>query len=216
MVLQATGDIDQLDGAAQNRVVSLTEERTFSSSGEPSYTTALNWEIRLQESEQVTGPLEMFEGYAYFASFESSPDPTDACSLGQGRIWGVHYRDSGDEPPPGGYADVVGAFPNPGFERTVGSGVLDQHFQGPFVDRMVLGVGVTQRPTCVQGTDEMDPYIGARYRVNQTGGGTFQLVAQLSGGSAGASSGAIQTITRQLRAPQSFTTISAFAGQVDL
>lgn len=215
VVLQATGDIDQLDGTAANRVVSLTESRDVSSTGAISFETELNWEIRLREGEQVTGPLELFEGTVYFASFESSPDPTDACALGQGRIWGVHYRDNGGTPP-AGYLDPAGGyFPQPGFERTPGTGVLEDHFRGPFVDRLVLGVGVTQRPTCVEGTNIPDAYIPTRYRVRNVGGGTFQLTAQLSGGSAGAADGAIETVSEQLRAPQSFTTVSSFAGQVD-
>ncbi|HJL14953.1 MAG TPA: PilC/PilY family type IV pilus protein [Sandaracinaceae bacterium LLY-WYZ-13_1] len=215
VVLQATGDIDQLDGSAANRVVSLTEERSFSSAGVPSYSTQLNWEVRLRESEQVTGPLELFEGTVYFASFEGQPDSSDACSLGQGRIWGVHYRDA-DATPPAGYSDPLGGFfPQPGFERTPGTGVLEDHFRGPYVDRLVLGVGVTQRPTCVEGADIPDAYVGTRYRVQNVGGGTFQLTAQLSGGAAGAADGAIETVTEQLRAPQSYTTVSSFAGQVD-
>lgn len=215
VVLQATGDIDLLDGSAANRVVSLTETRTFSSTGVPSYATELNWEIRLRASEQVTGPLELFEGTVYFASFEAAPDANDACALGRGRIWGVDYHENGGTPP-AGYLDPLGGyFPTPGFEATPGTGILEDHFRGPYEDRLVLGVGVTQRPTCVEGADIPDAYIPTRYRVRNVGGGTFQLTAQLSGGAAGAADGAIETVTEQLRAPQSFTTINAFAGQVD-
>ena len=81
---------------------------------------------------------------------------------------------------------------------------------------MVLGVGVTQRPTCVTGSDVTDQYIGTRFRVNNTGGGGFVLRAQLSGRNArDADDGAIRTFQQSLPAPQSFTTVSGFAGQVD-
>lgn len=213
VVLIATGDIDRLDSRAANRVVSLTEERTFSSAGVPGYETSLNWEIRLRDGEQVTGQLELFQSVVYFASFESGSDPTNLCELGQSRIWAVDYLNEGARPP-AGYADVASAFPMPGFESTAGTGVLDLHFQGPFTDQLVLGVGVTQRPTCIEGVNESDPYIGSRYRVRNVGGGQFELSAQISGG-ATSTTGAVATMTTPLRAPQSFTTVNGFAGRVD-
>jgi len=215
IVIQSTGNIDELDSSASNRVVSLTEEVTFSSSGVPSYSTELNWEVRLREGEQVTGPVELFESNVYFASFESGSDPTNACELGQSRLWGVHYLDSGSSVPTG-YADVVGGgFPEPAFESTPGTGVFDAHFQGPFGNELILGVGITQRPTCLSGGEEFDPYIGNRYRVGDVAPGQFVLTAQLSGGPADPSAGAIRTIEQTLPTPQSFTTTSAFAGNVD-
>lgn len=214
VVVQSTGDIDRLDGPLLNRVVSLTETRTFSSTGVPSYETSLNWEIRLRPGEQVTGPLELFEGQIFFASFETGVTPSDACELGRSRIWGVDFLNDGGTAPTG-YLDPTGSFPQPRFESVAGTGVFDEHFRGPFDDRLVLGVGVTQRPTCVQGAEEFDPYIGTRYRVNNVGGGTFQLTAQVSGGPASPGDGAITTVTEQLSAPQSFTVVSGFAGQVE-
>ncbi|MCZ7681218.1 MAG: hypothetical protein M5U28_21480 [Sandaracinaceae bacterium] len=110
-MLIATGDIDRLDGRAVNRVVSLTEERTFSSTGVPSFATALNWEIRLRAGEQVTGQLELFQSTVYFASFESGSDPTNLCELGQSRIWAIDYLNEGASPP-SGYTDPAAAFPS--------------------------------------------------------------------------------------------------------
>lgn len=214
VVLVATGDIDRLDSSAANRVVSLTEQRSFSSAAVPSYDTSMNWEIRLHAGEQVTGQLELFESNVYFATFESNADPSNACSLGQSRIWAVDYLNAGGRPPTG-YSDPASAFPLPHFESTPGSGTYDIHFTGPYENQLVLGVGVTQRPTCVEGTDEFDPYIGNRFRVTNIGGGNFELSAQISGGTRGPTSGAVTTMTVQLPSPQSFTTVTGFAGRVD-
>ena len=214
VVVQATGDIDRLDSVSTNRVVSLTEEVTYGAGGSASYNTRMNWELRLRRGEQVTGPLELFEGKIYFATFESASDPTNMCALGQSRIWALDYL-AGGATAPSGYTDPTGAFPNPAFESVAGSGVFDTHFRGPFSDQLVLGVGVTQRPTCLSGADEFDPYIGTRYRVGTVGGGTFVLTAQVSGGPASASGGDIGTIQEQLPAPQSYTVVHGFAGDVD-
>lgn len=213
VVLTATGDIDRLDGAAENRVVSLTEKRTLSTGGAASYTSHLNWEVRLHPGEQVTGQLELFEGKVYFASFESSVDPSNACSMGQSRIWALDYLNEGATPP-GGYGDTAGAFPLAGFESLTEPGTFDRHFMGPYDNQLVLGVGITQRPTCIEGVNVDDPYIGTRYRVNNVGGGAFELSAQISGGPRG-DGGEIATISVQLPTPASFTNVTGFAGRVD-
>lgn len=214
VVVQATGDIDRLDSTDVNRVMSLTEQVTYGMGGTPLYTTNLNWEVRLRRGEQVTGPIELFEGAVYFASFESASDPTNMCALGQSRIWALDYLRGGASPV-AGYTDPAGAFPEPHFESTPGTGVFDQHFRGPYSDQLVLGVGITQRPTCLSGAEEPDPYIGTRYRVGDVGGGTFVLRAQVSGGTPDPAAGAIGTVEEQLPAPQSYTTIHGFSGQVD-
>jgi type IV pilus assembly protein PilY1 len=214
VVAVATGDIDNLTSPLPNRVVSITERRTFSSTGVPSYTGDVNWELRLRPGEQVTGQLELFEGSLYFATFESASDPSNLCQMGQSRIWGVDYRQRGGSAPTG-YNNVIGRFPLPRFETTAGTGVFDRHFTGPYLNQIVLGVGVTQRPTCTEGAEEPDPYIGTRFRVTNVGGGTFQLSAQVSGAARTGTGGAVSTISMQLPAPESFTTMTGFAGRVD-
>lgn len=70
VVLQATGDIDTLDGTVRNRVSSVTETLTCSGTA-CSWAGTLNWEIRdptFESGEQVTGPMEIFAGTVYFAS----------------------------------------------------------------------------------------------------------------------------------------------------
>ena len=84
---------------------------------------------------------------------------------------------------------------------------------------IIMGVGVTQRPTCFNGLTETDAYSGGtRYRHSAVGGGEFQLVAQVSGGSSastGASLGTVSTITRTLTPPASMTSIQSWSGTVD-
>ena len=167
----------------------------------------------MRTGEQVTGPLEMFEGVAYFASFESLSDPSNACALGQSRLWALDYL-QGDSTVPAGYASTV-SFPQPRFESIAGTGNFDRHFQGPYSEDLILGVGITQRPTCVRGAEEVDPYLGRRYRVFETGGGTFQLVAQVSGGNHATSDRSVATVTQALPTPESFTSVHAWAGRVD-
>ena len=83
---------------------------------------------------------------------------------------------------------------------------------------VVMGVQVQQRLTCVTGTEEIDPYIGTRYRVTSSDPGAFQLVAQVSGtsGTTGAGASSIRTISTQLPAPAAFTRVLSWVPQADL
>ncbi len=221
VVLQATGNADVLDnGGVLNRVVSLTESLAYSTVagatvGVP--TTAMNWEIRLRPGELVTGPMDLYGGSAYFGSFEATSG-TDACQYGQSRVWGVNYNTPGGTAPTGYSSVVAGRFPRPSMESTAGTGVYDAHFIGPYLNQMVMGVSVTQQVTCVSGTDVFDPYVGRRYDVTGTGGGAFQLTAQISGGTGTGIPGAttVQTMTRTLPAPTAYTRVYSWVPQADL
>jgi type IV pilus assembly protein PilY1 len=215
VVLQGTGDIDSLDSTASNRVVSLTERVTPSTTGPSTFTTDLNWEIRLRPGEQLTGPIDLFDGVAYFGTFESQSG-TNPCDYGQSRIWGVEYRSGGGTAPLGYSTGVAGRYPRPRLESVEGSGTFDAHFVGPYLNTIVMGVGVTQQISCTQGTEVIDPYIGTRYRVTNSGGGAFQLVAQMSG-AAGSTSGtsSVRTFSRTLPAPVSYTRVFSWVPQAD-
>ncbi len=206
VVIQATGRIDALDGFAANRVVSLTEELEFDAASGATDTVAasLNWEIKLEAGEQVTGPLELFEGHVYFGSFVSAADTTDACAYGYSRLWGVHYRDTES-----GTTD-----PTPAFDED-GDGDPETSFIGPLDNQVIMGVAITQRPSCFEGATEIDPYDGDYYRLTASEPGAFQLVAQVSGGGSRPVGGAVGEIVRALPSPQSFTLPASWAGTVD-
>lgn len=210
VVLQATGDIDTLDATVRNRVTSVTENLTCTTSA-CSWTGTLNWEIRsptFADGEQVTGPMELFDGTVYFASFQSVTDASNACNYGSSRLWGVKYNTgmfvAGQSTPTAA----------PSIDYPAGSGTLVQHL--PDVpNAIIVGVGVTQRPTCYDGVSETDPYVGGtRYRHQNASGGQFTLVAQVSG-QAGAAAGTVGVITRNLNAPASVTSLQGWSGSID-
>ncbi len=208
VVIQATGDLDELDGSASNRVVSLTEKLSFNDTGEVTEVkAALNWEVPLLASEQVTGPLELFNGKVYFASFRSASNPNDLCQFGESRLWGVDYLNSEDD----------SQLPRPALESVEGSGNHDVRFVGPYTNQIIMGVNVVQRPTCFAGREEIDPYIGRRYVVEQTGGGSYHLVGQVSGGTGGGAGGpSIGVVDRELPRPESYTRVLSWASDVEM
>ena len=80
---------------------------------------------------------------------------------------------------------------------------------------LVLGVGITQRPTCLTGTTVSDPYIGSRFVATESNAGQFLLRAQVSGGASTAAGGSgISTVERTLPPPLTTTMVTAYTGQV--
>lgn len=206
VVLQATGDVDNLSSTAINRVVSLTDNTSYGATGQATgYSTTLNWLMTLSTGEHVTGPLELFDSKLYFGKFNASADPLNECSFGVSYLCGVHYKDASS-----------GTTPQAGFESVVNSGTFDTTCLGPYTNEVLMGVAVTQRPTCYSGLDITDPYLGRRFVVQQSGGGQFYLVGQLSGASVAApGSGSITALSRQLPTATLPTRVQSWAGTVD-
>ncbi|MGB0679624.1 MAG: pilus assembly protein [Polyangiales bacterium] len=208
VLLQATGDIDRLDDiAARNRVASLTEVLTFDDAGRVTdLTVKLNWELKLDAGEQVTGPLTLFGGKTYFGTFTPSSNTVSACDVGQSRLWGVEYIEAqtGTSPP----------YPAPGFKSDPSLDEADRHTFGPYDNQIVMGTAITQQPKCVSLEDSTVPFV--RKRIAASGDAGHQLVAQISGAPGRPNDGgAVNQISIDLETQPAFTQINAWAGYVD-
>ncbi len=207
VVIQGTGNPDYLDGTAPNRVASYTENLTFDNSGNATVGLTTNWVLRMGQGEQLTGPIQLYNGVAYFSSFVSGVTSSDACALGSGRIYGVHYREGGGGSPVGRIETTT-----PGTYTTYVSAGTNQ---------LVMGVTISQQLTCVglgANPDLYDPYLMSNpnaQNVTGQGGGGFRLTALLSGGGAGSNGGSISEFTMDLPPPASYTRVNGWAGRVE-
>lgn len=217
VVIVGTGNVDDLEGQDLYRVASVTDAIRWTPTGGAVYEPRLNWEIRLQPGEQVTGPMELFMSRVYFSTFSSTSSTTDACQWGGSKIWGVDYLHAG--PAASGYSTIgtiSSPFPLAALESSPGSGVFDEHFTDMSLNSIAMGVAVTASPTCVVGMTTMDPYVGSRYTVTESGGGVFRLVSQLSGPRSSRSGGtAISLYNLELPMPESYTRILSWAANAD-
>lgn len=220
VIIIGTGDPENMETPGVNYVTSLTEVSPAAGSPPGTFPTgALNWEVRLRDNEMVTGPLELFDGRVYFGTFYSAVTPGDSCSFGSSKLWGVHFANTGSTVPGGYDAGPSGRFPAFGWEAAgdAGDRSFTSHFMELGENQIVQGVGITQRPTCVVGTADPDPYMGSRFNTTGVGGGSFELVAQVSS-TARVTVGAapeVATVSRTLPAPVAFTRLSSQASQVD-
>ena len=214
VIIQASGNSDVLeDASAVNRMVSLTETinvntSTFAFSG---VDMTVNWDFlngnasasdQLRPGEQITGPLELFNGVVYFGSFVTNVQANDACSFGYSRLWGIDYTEHVGT----NIHQPVGRLPHPATNvQTVAFDSTVPGFSG-LENGLLMGVGIAARPRCsaASETSETDPYVGGtqqRYHVTDASPAQFELVAQLSGQGSGADGGAVATIGLNLTTP---------------
>jgi len=206
VVIHGTGDVDILDSLDPNRVVSLSERLSFDPTGAVDAVEAvMNWEIPLDPGEQVTGPMELFDGKVFFTTFRSANDPLNACDFGESYLWGVEYVN----------AEGGSLLPVPGLESTPGSGVFDLRKLTGFDNQIVMGVAVTQRPTCFDDTiTNYSSYFGSSMPM-VTGGGQFEMVANVSGNATPTGGGEVGRISREMPPPLAYTAVQSWTGAME-
>ena len=262
MIIQATGNLDVYDAFTTNKVVSITERYSIQATvneasggnagsvdvsflgadGESTIGADLNWQITLRPSEQVTGPLSLFDGRVYFATFTGLAKADDACAMGESRIWGVHYVEgvdphnaaAEDQDPQGRCIDstslATDGTQNPNemdgvrWPKGVLGGVTGADTAGrclgAFENQIVLGTQIAQRSTCFDlvTAQHQDPYIGPYSHVRSTApsGGGFQLVAVTSGGESPISGSSLGEMTQTIRTPIQYTrAVGTYAGRAE-
>ena len=94
VVIYGTGDVDDIENRnGGNRIFSLTEVIDINDDGtlgDNGFQAQVNWEIIFSGAEKLTGPPIIFDSVAYFPTFV--PSTANACSQGNGRIYGVDFN----------------------------------------------------------------------------------------------------------------------------
>jgi type IV pilus assembly protein PilY1 len=184
--------------------------------------SAVNWyqplgTVPASAGERVTGPMAVFDDTFYFATFvPPNPEAPTApvCNGGTPKLWGFDY-----ELPVAG----CGTGPNEGF-GPVGCGGNPRDFLptgilpnppdangNPTVNVVIPGVSVAVTPSCTNtSAAATDPYTGGMHTsMASTTAGTYTLMAQIAGKAS--ATGAQNTISRQLLAPNASTLVDSWA-----
>lgn len=214
VVLHGTGNIDILDDAtAVNKVVSLIERLEFDPADNGLITSiegTLSWEITLNAGEQVTGPLELFNGTLFFGTFQASgASAVNSCPFDGSRIFGVSFLED-----PANARD-----PEPRLTDIMGNATtnLDSVDIPELGTTLLMGLQVAQVPTCITPSvapSIIDPFTGAT-RTNfpipqQTSGREFRLVGHLSGSKTGVAGSTIDVLDEAMPQLISETLMSEF------
>ena len=147
----------------------------------------------------------------------------DACQVGFSRLWGVEFINNQNGPCDRTTTAGCGSYlPNAGLETAPGVFVMNQDSTtlSDLDNRLIMGVAVARRPTCVDASEpsETDPYLGSRqsYQINNASAPVYELTALLGGrDAAGVGGSSIQEFTQVIQPPVTYTDSRAYLPVVD-
>jgi type IV pilus assembly protein PilY1 len=161
--------------------------------------------------ERVSGPMTVFDGVLYFATYAAAPPASASCTSGHGRIWGLDFVKPAD----------VNFLNKGGLARVVPPvGAHPQYVQPDETDNTLLGavipgVSIKATPACAGlGTSGADPYVaGAQHSTEQNlSPGQYSVFSQV--GATGPSGGS-KTYELQIPTPIAPTMIDSWAAVLE-
>jgi type IV pilus assembly protein PilY1 len=210
----ASGSYDTFDTTGVYYTYSITE--TVQGTTTPKLRASVNWwidpaKVTAQAGERVSGPMTVFDGVLYFATYAAAPTGSQACSSGHARIWGLDFvtpADTGDLSK-GGLARLTPPPP-----------IHPQYLQPDETDATLLGVvvpgvSINATPACAGTASTSDPYVaGAQHSSPQgfTAGG-YSVFSQL--GTSGANGAATRQFSMSVPQPISPTMIDSWAAVLE-
>jgi type IV pilus assembly protein PilY1 len=203
----ATGDQDVFTASGNNYVYSVSEKLSTAEST-IKLRASVNWHLGFTSGERVSGPMAVFDGVLYFATFAAA-EASAICSGGLPKIWGRDFI-TPDDPldlSKGGLKRLN----DPVTPQTPLPTYVDPQFPG----KIIPGVTINVTPTCANtsiSTD--DPYVpgATHYGVSNVNAGSPSLLAQVGGQNG---QGQPQKFTQALPKPRTPTSVDSWAAVVE-
>jgi type IV pilus assembly protein PilY1 len=237
-VAVSTGEQSALTPVGRHSVWSLTEQRNINTgelavqvnwvlngsnarntvpSNDGSADSTMHFSVTdqgLQTGERVTGPMALFSSVLYFTTYNPRSVEAESCSPGVSYLWGVDYVNAGET------ADALSTDPEdgplpqfPNGDSTVAAENLRVINLNPGI---AFGVGVMQKPSCIETTTSDDPFLGltGHQSISSVNAGAFQLVVQV-GANEGAGDKKVRVDTFDLIPPSARSQIDSWAAILD-
>ncbi|MCL2724624.1 MAG: PilC/PilY family type IV pilus protein [Polyangiaceae bacterium] len=207
----ATGDQENLIASAdKNIVLSITEGRPDPNGGLTGAVQAkVNWYTVLINGERVTGPMAVFDGTLYFATYLPEPLGNVCGESSQQWVWGVDYfkpQDSSNLKLGG-----IAKYPDPsaGFVQKV-------NMTDPTSPAEIPGVAIKQNLNCDEtaGIGTADFFGMMQYGTTSSSGSSYSLDIPMAKPAAGSTRG-IQVNSVALPQPRTPTIIDSWALVID-
>ncbi len=211
----ATGDQETYTTSGLNFIYSVSEKvqgsSTFTLRAQVNWYWALSPDPAHPTGERVSGPMSVFDGVLYLATFR--PTSAAGCSAGAPYIWGMDYVTPFD----------TNALSKGGLARLVNAGSTYQFIdptggnnQSPLAGHVIPGISIQAQPACASSSSGADQYVPGSTHTstsNVTPGG-YQLFAQV--GTKGLTgNAAVGTYKLDLPPPQTATVIDSWAAVVE-
>ena len=145
VIVYSTGSADEaLHPNQRDYIYSLSEY--FDGDG---FVAKENWRLKLEKGETLSASPLIFNSVAYFGTQVSS---SGLCAIGDSRLWGVDFDGEPTEKNPD--KNVVAALDEDGNPMTID---LEKFIV--LENSELLGLAVTQRPTCFAEGGESEPWL---------------------------------------------------------
>jgi type IV pilus assembly protein PilY1 len=106
--------------------------------------------------ERVSGPMTVFDGVLYFATYGAAAPGSSSCTSGDGRVWGLDFVkpfDGTTPPSKGGLPRLLPVPPNPRF-------VQPDSTDSQLLGMVIPGVSIKATPACADlGAPGNDSYV---------------------------------------------------------
>jgi type IV pilus assembly protein PilY1 len=219
----ATGSTQIYDTSGVDLIYSITEKVQ----GSPAKLRAqVNWWLGppgsvgsqvLQPGERVSGPMTVFNGTFYFATYYAGATSSNACTSGVGRLWGRDFvapSNTGDLSQ-GGIPELPPPPPNPP-PVPLPVYVQPSDYDTTLLGKVIPGVSIKATPACASlGMAGTDQYVaGAQHQTPQNfAQGGYSLFSQV--GTKGTGPSATRQLEMPVQTPTSPTVIDSWATVVE-
>ncbi len=213
----ATGDQEVFGYTDDFYVYSLSEKLQ----GSPvKLRASVNWYLKLTEGERVTGPMAVFDGTFYFATYKAiNPSTGNVCSGGSARLWGRDFATPDDlnDLSKGGIRKMQPPDPNPP-QNPPPVYIQPSDYDASLAGKVIPGVSVSVTPSCADiSQTSSDMYVaGAQHtQASNISSGQYALFTQVGGKNTSGNGAASQTYTQKLASPSTATLVDSWAAVVD-
>jgi len=212
VVLFSTGDQESMFASdTDNFIVSLTEV-VDTVDGVDTFKSKVNWYLEFHDGERVTGPMVLFSGQLYAASFQGAP-ASSVCGGGKSRVWAMDFVERKTESDP-----AAGGTPLWNLNGTLAQWrpVTDKNGK----ETVVFGLTLAQEPSCIDTSlDDLaeDPFIafGTHTQLRGLNPGKFKLIMHTGSLDSGSVSATPNTQEIELETPTSIARIDSWASIVE-
>ena len=211
----STGDQEVFTANDVNNYVFSLEEKL--NADHSAYTSSVRWFERLRDGERVAGPISLFNGVLYFATFQPEPaDSPDVCQAGSSRLWWLHYynQKTSGQPQAGGLG-----VPPPALASANDGKFIDASALLNEPGATIFGVSVQQLPSCVEQPPEpsTDGFFGggAHRRFDAMSPARFQLVMHTGSAGSPVSGGGTNVLSVDLPTPVASPRIDSWGAIIE-
>jgi type IV pilus assembly protein PilY1 len=219
----ATGTTDQYDTNGIDLVYSVSEQEA----SDGTLRASVNWYLApkvmgmqgkglLDPGERVSGPMTVFNGTLYFATYDAGANTSDVCHAGMGKIWGLDFVVPQSTTKPADYSmgGKIELQTNPP-SSSPPQYILETQIDPSLAGAVIPGVSIKATPACASLTSGNDQYVPGASHTTPTNftPGTFSLFAQA--GTKGTGGSATQQINVALPPPTSPTVLDSWAAVLE-